>query len=144
MRGVDTNISFDDSDILGLFALHPHLTVLYNFDGVLGLRQSDAWYAEIGVAPALVLGKKSNTPVTVTFPVTLGLGDEHFYPGDHLGFVSTGVSVSVPLTRISKALEKWTINATVTHLFLGDATAELNTNRNHNVNIGQFGLGMTF
>lgn len=144
LRGVSTSISFDDSDTLGAFALHPHITVLYNYNGVLGLKQSDAWYCEIGVAPAMILAKKSNFPMTVTFPITIGLGDERFYPGDHLGFVSTGVSLSMPLTRISKSLENWTVDAVVTHLHLGDATAELNANRNHDVNIGQLGLGLTF
>jgi hypothetical protein len=66
------------------------------------------------------------------------------YPGDRFGFLSAGINLSMPLTWISGSLGNWTVNAGVARLRLGEATATVNTSRNHNVNVGQVGVGLTF
>ena len=143
-RGVQANVAFDDTDVLGPFALHPHVLILYNFEGILGIGQSDAWYAELGVAPSFSIASKSNYPVTVTFPLTFGLGDNHFYPGDTYGYFSATANVSVPLAFIPKSFGPWTVNAGFTYYNLGEATATINAHGDHNAYVGQLGMGLTF
>ena len=84
-RGHLANLLFDDSRWFGTFALHPHLLCLYNFEGVTVVSRSDVWYFEDGIAPSVMLLKGLSYPVTVTAPVTLGLGDAHFYPEERFG-----------------------------------------------------------
>ena len=143
-RGVQANIGYDDTDIFHAFALHPHAAILYNFDGVLGLGQSDAWYAEFGVAPGFSLPSKSKYPVKISFPLTIGLGDAHFYPKDPYGYFSAAINGSMPLAFLPKSFGTWTANAGFTYYNLGDATASINANGDHNAYVGQIGVGLTF
>jgi hypothetical protein len=143
-RGVQANLAYDDTDVLGAFALHPHAMILYNFEGILGIGLSDAWYAEFGVAPSFSLASKSKYPVTVTFPLTVALGDNHFYPGDRYGYFSATANASVPLAFIPKSFGPWTVNAGLTYYNLGGATAAINAHGDHTAYVGQLGIGLTF
>lgn len=118
--------------------------VLYNFDGVLGLGKAAAWYGEVGIVPAFTFSKSGKYPITLSLPLTVGLGDQRFYPEDHLGFVSVGFNTAMPLKWISSSLGMWTVNTGVTQIRLGDATAEFNVNRKRDATIWQIGLGATF
>jgi len=143
-RAVEGTISYDDSHLLGLFALHPHALLLYNFQGVLGVARTAAWYGEVGVSPGLSLAAKSNYPVTVIFPVIVGVGDRHFYPVDAYGFFSATVNGSVPLAFLPKSMGGWSANAGFTYLNLGASAVTLNANQDHNAYIWQIGLSKDF
>lgn len=142
-RGVQANIAYDDSDLLGAFALHPHILALYNFDGILGVGKSHAWYGEIGVAPGFVLAKKGTYPITFSFPVILGVGDAHFYPTDAYGYFSAAANTSIPLAFLPKSFGAWTANVGFTYYNLGNATTAIN-NGDRNAYVGQVGIGSTF
>jgi hypothetical protein len=143
-RGVQVNVAYDDGDVLGAFALHPHILALYNFEGIFGIAKSHAWYGEFGIAPGFVLAKKGTYPLTFSFPLLVGIGDAHFYPGDAYGYFSATGNVSVPLAFLPKSFGAWTANAGFTYYNLGNATAEINANRDHNAYVGQIGVGLTF
>jgi hypothetical protein len=143
-RGVQANVAYDDTDLLGAFALHPHILALCNFDGILGVGKSRAWYGEIGIAPGFTVAKKGTYPISFTFPVLLGIGDAHFYPGDVYGYFSATGNVSVPLAFLPKSFGAWTANAGFTYYNLGNATTEINANRDRNAYVGQIGVGLTF
>lgn len=128
-RSVSANLAVDDTAWLGPFALHPHILVLYNFEGIVGIAQSHAWYFEAGVAPGFELGKKSRYPITVTLPVILGMGDQRFYPDDRFGFLSCAANVSVPLPLLADSFGHWTGNAGVLYQTFGDGTAAANLAR---------------
>lgn len=142
-RGVQANVSFDDSKILGGFALHPRALILYNFQGILGIGQSNAWYGEVGVTPTTTVGPK-HCAITLTFPLLAGFGDAHFYPGASYGYFSATANGSVPLRALSRLLASWSINAGFTYYNLGQATADLNANRDRNAYVLQIGLGRSF
>ena len=128
-RSVSVNLSYDDSKWFGACALHPHIMLLYNFEGVVGIAQSNAWYFEAGIAPGLTLAEKSRWPVTVSLPVILGLGDNHFYRDDAFGYLSAGASVSVPLAFVPESFGHWRGNASAIYQIFGRGTAAANLER---------------
>ena len=143
-RSVNFNLAYDDTDILGPFALHPHATVLYNFQGVAGLGQTSALYYEFGIAPGFCLLKDSMTPLTFSFPLTIGLGDDHFYPNEPYGFFSAGLTVAMPLKFVPECFGTWTITGGATYMNLGQATAAVNSHQDEHIVIGTAGIGMAF
>jgi hypothetical protein len=140
-RSFSANISYDDTKALGAFALHPHIIILYNFEGEVGIAQSDAWYFEVGIAPGTVFQKKSSHPMTLTFPVTVGVGDDHFYPGDRFGYASFGASLSFPIAT-SPTAGSWSVNFGLACQIFGNSTAQTNGERRSVV--GQTGIKWEF
>jgi len=138
-RNVNFNLAYDDSDLLGAFALRPHVAVLWNFNGITGLGEEDAFYYEFGIAPGFAAG-----PVTFTIPLNVGLGDENFYPGDAYGYFSAGLSASVPLSFIPEKWGSWTFSAGFTYYNLGSSTEAANANQDGNAYVGQGSIGLTF
>ena len=115
-------LSLDDSDWLGAWALHPHVSWFRPFPG--GWASSDEGsYFELGIEPERSLGK-GERPVTVSFPVTLGLGQKRFYLGEHFGFFSAGVSVSVPLAFIPSKWGEWSLGLSGAYYRLGQNVAD--------------------
>ena len=99
-------LSYDDSALLGAFALHPHFTFwqeLSNHSGLAGFTGTKhlGQYYELGIAPSYTLEKGSAYPVTLTMPVTLGLGTNGYY-GQGFGYFSIGGMVAC-LWRSSRA-----------------------------------------
>jgi hypothetical protein len=137
-RNINLNLAYDDTDLLGAFALHPHATVLWNFNGITGLGTTDAWYYEFGIAPGFKAG-----PVAFTIPLTVGLGDSHFYPGDSYGFFSAGLNASVPLSFIPEKWGAWSFNAGFTYYNLGNSTTAANLG-DENAYVGSGGITLTF
>ena len=97
---------YDDSDLLGAFALHPHFYFQQELTNHAGLAFKDGvpfasdapegQYYELGIGPSYTFGEKSTYPVTVTLPTAAGFGSNGFY-GQGFGYFSTGAEVSVPL-----------------------------------------------
>lgn len=125
-RSLNFQLNYNDSDLLGAFALHPHLTYLYNFQGIAGLKHTHANYFEVGLAPGYTFAPKSTYPVTLTAPLTAGFGDSRFYGGDSFGYFSAGLSLGVPLAFISPHYGTWTLTFAGTYYKLGSTTSEVN------------------
>jgi hypothetical protein len=143
-RGIEANFAYDDVDVLGAFALHPHATSRYTFDGVMRFGRTGGWYEEFGIAPGFSIAPKSKYELAITFPITVGVGDDHFYPGNAYGFFSATINGSVPLAFLPKSFGAWTLNAGFTYYNLGAATAAINSNGDHNAYVGQAGIEFTF
>jgi len=138
-RSIDAALTYDDSSLLGAFALHPHFTVLYEMggesgpgntvlspfgSGAAGLK-AHGWYYELGVAPSYTLLKSSKYPVTISAPFTLGLGDSSgFYGHNNFGYFSVGPNISVPLAFIPSGFGSWTLSASYTYYYLGTTIRE--------------------
>jgi len=115
-------LSVDDSDWLRAYALHPHVTWFRPFPG--GWASSDEGsYFEFGIEPERSFGQ-TERPVTVSFPIAVGLGQKRYYLGEHFGFFSAGVSVSVPLAFIPSGWGKWNFGVSGTYYRLGRTVAE--------------------
>jgi len=125
-RSIDANLTYNDSPLLGLWALHPHATVLWELGapGFAGLK-AKGWYYELGIAPSYTFLGKSNYPITLAVPATLGLGDSSgFYGNNNFGYFSAGPSVSVPLAFIPSGFGSWTLTAAYTYYYEGTTVRE--------------------
>ena len=92
-RSINVNLAYNDTDLLGKFAVHPHFTYLRELEGKAGLGTKLGNYFEVGIAPAL----PAFGPVTVSFPTTAGFGSDGFYAGTGFGYFSVGPNVAVSL-----------------------------------------------
>jgi hypothetical protein len=156
-RSINTNLAYDDTDLLGMWALHPHFTYLQELTGDnatgqghvgLGLQNRLGQYYEIGIAPSFTFLKSSKYPITLTLPVTAGFGSNGFY-GTGFGYASAGGNVSVPLAFIPSSFGSWTANAGGTYYYLGTNTARANgqysqSGVDHDAGVASVGLGLTF
>jgi hypothetical protein len=141
-RSLNFNLAYDDTDLLGAFALHPHFTYLREITapGFAGLAP-DGDYFEIGVAPGYTF---KGFPLTVTIPLTVGLGANHFYLDDTYGYFSAGCQLSVPLSFIPECYGKWTLSAGYTYYNLGGDVALTTNTNHHNQHVFQGAIGLTF
>ena len=161
-RNLQLGLAFNDADYLGVFALHPHVNVLYTMNtsptGSAGIKKG-SWYYEVGVAPSYTFLKDSRYPITATLPITVGLGDASGfyggYNGDNIyGYFTTGVNVSVPLAFIPTCYGAWTTNAGFNYYNIGNSAAAYSgsgangvvgaTNGSNNQYVFSGGIGMTF
>jgi len=137
-QGLSSKLSYDDSDLLGAFALHPSVTHTLELDGKVGINASGekGSYWEVAVAPSSPVG-----PVTVTLPITLGFGSNGFYKADGYAYLAAGVNVSYQLP-VAKSYGTWTANAGATYYNTSNK-ATGNENGNNDV-VGSLGLGVAF
>jgi len=148
-RSINLNLAYDDTDLLGAFALHPHVTILaeLNAPGAAGL-DGHGYYFELGVAPSYTFAKASSYPVTFSVPLTVGLGDDRFYNGDTFGYFSAGAQLSVPLAFIPSCYGAWTFSGGYTYYYLGDQLQEFSAanqgNGEHSQHVFQGAIGLTF
>ena len=138
------NIAYDDSDLLGAFALHPHATVMFEIDGKAGTGNDEGIYYELGIAPSFQAG-----PATISIPLTVGLGSNGFYGSpvtgggnDTYGFFSAGVAAELPLHFLPECLGQWALKANVTYYNLGDNTSAVTSVTDGDENQWAFGGGV--
>ncbi|HWB60718.1 MAG TPA: hypothetical protein VG733_14580 [Chthoniobacteraceae bacterium] len=156
-RSINSTIAYNDSDLLGMWALNPHFTFLQELTGNptgghvgLGLAGGNklGQYYEIGIAPSFTFNKSSKYPLTLTLPVTAGFGSNGFY-GTGFGYASAGGNLSVPLAFIPSSFGSWTANAGGTYYYLGKFTSRANnqfsnSSADHDAGVATVGLGLTF
>jgi hypothetical protein len=131
-QGLNLKLAYDDTDLLGKFALHPYVQVLFELENKAGTGADEGVYYEVGIAPSFPVG-----PLTVTLPVTAGFGSNDFYgslnestgliENEEFGFVSGGVNLSYNLTFIPECYGTWTVSAGYTYYHLGEGTRDFNT-----------------
>ena len=126
-NGIELLLEFDDSDLLGKFALNPHVTWIAPLSADYE-DSEEGHYFEFGIEPSFEIGEGSRYPITVALPATVALGDQHYYSGRSFGFASAGLKVSVPLAFLSDSLGKWSLAGSATFYRLGQTAAELTNN----------------
>ena len=144
---LNVNLAYNDADLLGKFALHPHVTYLRELTGKAGLGTEQGNYYEVGIAPAL----PAMGPLTVSFPLTAGFGNAGFYEvhtspvttsETNFGYLSVGPSIAVALPLPSR-YGAWTFNASAIYYHLNGTVAAADVNR-HNDWVFSGGLGVAF
>jgi hypothetical protein len=157
-RSINLNLAYNDTDLLGMWALHPHITFLQEVDNHMGLNTDASvfdpkgnlgQYYEIGIAPSFTFMKESKYPLTLTLPQTAGFGSSGFY-GTGFGYFSSGGTLSVPLAFIPSGFGSWTASVGGTYYYLGPRTSDLggfatfSNGDRHNVGVYFTSLGLTF
>jgi hypothetical protein len=98
-EGVNLNLRYDDSALLGAFALKPHVSAFVTTNGTNnnGTGSSGKYY-EVGVAPSTTV---LNTKVSL--PVSVGFGSDNYYAGNKSrGYTSAGLAAERAVTdRVS-------------------------------------------
>jgi hypothetical protein len=131
-QGLNLALAYDDTDMLGAFALHPHVTVMFELENKAGTGKDEGVYYEVGIAPSVPVG-----PVTLTFPITAGFGSNDFYgslndstgniDNEGFGYFSAGVTASYAMKFVPECFGTWTATAGYTYYYLGDGTSDFNT-----------------
>ena len=143
-------LAYDDSKLLGPFALSPSVLIAVELDGQAdaGLISNEGVYLQLGIQPGFKLFEDAKYPVSVTFPMTLGLGFDDYYEfntgnNDTFGYFDLGLVVGIPLAFIPAAYGTWEIHAGVHFFFLGDNLETVNRGDSFEA-VGTFGISMTY
>lgn len=117
-QGLNVSLAYDDTDLLGKFALHPKVTVLFELENKNdGSDRDEGIYYEVAITPAL----PAFGDLTVSFPIAAGFGSHEFYASDAgFGFVSGGVNLAYALKFVPECYGAWTVSSSATYYYLGD------------------------
>ena len=116
-------LAYDDTDLLGDFALHPYAKVELNvietsgnnYDPFTGLNRGNGQYYEVGVTPAHSWGD-----LTLSLPLKGGFGSGGFYLGNRgFGFFSVGLDAAYALNFVPECLGKWAVHTGATYVRIG-------------------------
>jgi hypothetical protein len=126
-------VSLNDSKWLGAFALNPSLLVAGEVSGQADAGSARGVYLQLGVNPGYTLAPKSDYPLTISLPVTLGLSGSDYYEfgttqNPTFGYVQFGPVFSVALGFVPKSFGTWTVKGAAEFLFLGETLKPLNDN----------------
>jgi len=124
---IDVALSYDDSELMGDFAMSPYVLVAFEIDGGSDAFGEEGTYLELGVEPSFTVVESEDYPVELSIPVAVGLSIDDYYQdatGDDetFGFASVGATLGMPLTFIPADYGSWSASAGVTALFLGNNT----------------------
>lgn len=128
------SLSFDDGSHWGegaFLGLRPSALIAFELDGQADGGSDEGAYAEVGINPGFAVAGAEGRPVTLSFPVGVGLSLHDDYEdadGDDttLGNVNAGASLGVPLTFLPESAGEWTLALSLRALFLNDALEEKN------------------
>jgi hypothetical protein len=143
-NAVELKLTWNDKNIPGWFSVKPHVTWLAALPFRWSADQGDGNYFEIGIEHEWTLPKTALGEITLKVPVTIGLGDDRYYPGDRFGYAALGVSASTPLPFLGDRYGKWTLAVTGTYYRLGNAPAELSNDGDRNQAVVSLTLSSEF
>jgi hypothetical protein len=133
---VNLAVTYDDSDLLGKWALHPRALLAVEIDdqadagnsAFQSVRTREGVYLELGLTPQFDVIERSAGNIAVAFPLTLGLSLSDYYEtaeGDDetFGFFDVGAELIVPLDLPGPGA--WTLRGGPHAIWLGDNAAEI-------------------
>lgn len=128
---LETKLSYNDTDLLGAFALHPYLLYWKELDGkataAANFGVEDSFYFEVGVAPSVTLGTvKLEAPMRVLLPDADFYG-ETFGSSSTVGLYEVGVKATIPIS-MPAGYGFWSANLGVRYMnFVDDNLKQLAT-----------------
>ena len=129
-------LSYDDSDLLGPFALSPHILVAFEIQGAGATGPDLGTYFQLDLEPSYTVFEGEKYPVTLSLPLTLGLSLGDYYENPNTGADSTfgyfdlGIKASVPLAFIPADYGSWEAYVKGDFFFLGNSTKAINAGDN--------------
>jgi hypothetical protein len=150
VQEVAVGLGYNDSKLLGPFALNPSVLLAVEIDGQADAGLDEGVYLQLGLAPGYTFNAGGAYPIALTFPLVLGLSLDDYYErvgvggdDDTYGYLSAGVGLGVPLAFIPKSFGSWQARAGVTVLHLGDNLRSANGGDDVEI-IGSFGIGFSY
>jgi hypothetical protein len=148
VQEVAFSLAYNDSKLLGPFALNPNLLVAFETKGQADAGRHRGVYLQAGIAPSYTLWAEQRYPVTLALPVTLGLSLSEYYEFGRFedktfGYLAVGGTVSVPLAFIPADFGKWQVKGGIQWLHLGDNLKAVNSGDRNEI-IGTVGIAFTY
>ena len=149
VHSIETKLSFNDSDILGPFAVHPYFLYWQELENkttdadvpeaVFGPsarsgkhpQPGSSHYFELGMAPSYTFKEAGNlkveVPCRMTFPDSRFYG-EYFRSSSVVGLLETGLKATLPLPNMPKGYGHWSTYAGFKYqYYVDDNLAKLQT-----------------
>jgi hypothetical protein len=151
VQQIDLGFAYDDSEVLGPFAVGPTATLSFEVDNGSDLGTRKGGYFELAGAPGFELefedGAAEDYPLAFTFPLALGLSMYDYYefcfsPVDDddnclgpthnqtFGFFSFGANAGVPLAFIPEDFGAWGVNLGINVYTLSQTLKNVNEGDN--------------
>jgi hypothetical protein len=147
---VALSLGYNDSKLLGPFALNPSVLIAFETDGQADAGRGEGTYLQFGITPGYTFNAKGAYPLSVTLPLVVGLSLSDYYErigvggdDDTFGYFSVGPAASLPLRFIPTAYGSWQARAGLSVLVLGENLEAANTGDDIEV-IGSLGLALTY
>ena len=142
---LDLSLSYDDSELLGDFAMAPELTFAFEVNDTGG---TEDHYMQLSFGPSMTIVESEEYPVTLSVPFNFGFSLDDYYvdaSGDDnfFGWASVGAHFGVPLAFMGDEFGAWEAGAGVDLLFLGSAAQDANSGDDFEV-VGIFSVGASF
>jgi len=160
---IDMVIAYDDSghwegiNIPGFEGFQPYFLMAYEVQGGsdgFGNDSAGGMYFEFGIAPSMTILDSEDYPITLTIPVTIGLGSNYYQidvngdgfadDDDSFGYFDIGLDFSMPLPFMPSITGEWTLSTGVHLLVLGNNNEFLNSDGDKVEVIGKIGLSTSF
>jgi hypothetical protein len=130
---LNLKMAWDDSETFGRFALQPWINFAIETHRT-SFGDEEGIGVQMGVAPTLYEFEHDTYPVTLSVPVELGLAIDDYYEeedGDEnpFGYLTFGLSASVPLAFMPESTGAWTFTLTGKGYYLSNTLAEANLGR---------------
>ncbi|MEX2671701.1 MAG: hypothetical protein WD294_06285 [Phycisphaeraceae bacterium] len=118
---VGLTLAYDDSELLGDFAMAPYVGFFFETDS----GSSENRYFEVGFGPSfdLIESQDDGVGLALSIPVTVGLDMGEYYGDNTFGFFDIGAVVSTPLGFIPGDFGAWEAYAGVHYIRLGNQAA---------------------
>jgi hypothetical protein len=115
VQELDFSLGLNDSEWLGAFALNPSVLIASELENT-ALGPNRGWYMQFGLRPGGTLIDHETYPVSLAFPMTMGISLSDYYEttasnDDTFGFFQGGAVLSVPLAFIPEDYGAWSASA---------------------------------
>jgi hypothetical protein len=130
----DFLIAYDDSELLGRWALSPVLTFALELDRT-SFGDERGSFVGLGVEPVLWASEDEDLPLSISVPMEGGLSIDNYYeePGrsnSNFGYLAAGLTVGTDLTFIPAEYGTWNFSVTGKGYYLGQSLKRANKGDN--------------
>lgn len=142
---LNLGVAFDDSEIMGDFSFNPYAMLAIETRDAGG---SEDIYLELGGEFAAPFIESEDMPVSLSFPVVLGLSVDDYYTdanGDNevFGYFLVGAAASLPLDFVPADYGTWTASAGLDLIFVNDDAGLLTDGDDFEI-VAKVGVGLEY
>ncbi len=130
----DAAVSYDDSELLGKWAMAPSVTFALETEKTSFGGKRGSWVGP-KIEPTLLSLEGDKFSMAVTAPIEAGFAIDNYYEETGtprhektFGYVSAGVTASVPISCIPSDFGSWSLSVTGRGFYLNNALARVNSN----------------